>query len=74
VNAVSVGFSRTLEWTDEYQSYVAKNIRFEEISFVVHPADPSATVLSSDDSEEEFFSEDISWVKDEEKRKKAPKD
>ena len=74
VNSVSVGFSRTLEWSDEEQCYVAKNIKFEELSFVVYPADPSATVLSADKDEEEFLSGDISWVKDEEKRKKAPKD
>lgn len=74
VNAVSVGFSRTLEWNEKENCYLAKNIKFEEISFVVYPADPSATVLSSDETEEEFFSEDIAWVKDEEKRKKAPRD
>jgi len=72
VKSLSVGFDRTLEWSDEEQCYVARNIRFKEISFVVMPADPTATVLSEE--EEEFLSEDIAWVNDPEKRKKAPKD
>lgn len=69
VDSVSVSFSRTLEWNEKENCYIAKDINFQEISFVVHPADASAKVLES-----EFFSQDISWVEDEEKRRKAPKD
>ncbi len=72
VKSLSVGFERDLIWSDEKQCFLAKNIRFKEISFVVMPADPTATVLSEEEAE--FFSEDIAWVKDPEKRKKAPSD
>ena len=70
LNAVSVGFSRTLSWNGK--DYVAKNIKFQEISLVVFPADPDATILNEEG--EDFFSEAIAWIHDPEKRKKAPSD
>jgi len=72
LNAVSVGFSRTLSWNDKENAYVAKNIKFQEISLVVFPADPDATILNEEG--EDILSEAIAWIHDPEKRKKVPSD
>jgi HK97 family phage prohead protease len=58
LNAVSVGFSRTLSWDEKENAYIAKNIKFQEISLVVFPADPDATILNEEG--EDIFSEAIS--------------
>ena len=72
LNAVSVGFTRKLVWDEKENAYLAKDITFNEISLVVFPADPDATILNEEG--EDLFSEAIAWIHDPAKRKKAPSD
>ncbi len=72
VRSLSVGFERNLVWSDDEGCSLAKDIKFREVSFVVMPADPTATVLSEE--ERDFLTEDIAWIKDSQKVETAPAD
>ena len=72
VNSLSVGFERNLVWSDDEKCFIAKDIKFKEVSFVVMPADPTATVLSEE--EKDFLTEEIAWIRDSQKVETAPAD